>query len=127
MRDVLQDVRSIGTRLQKLARGMTHDADLNIEPRGNGVAAEPTVGPERIMKLEPPGTAYSILTEADGDVWLCRHADLEGYGDNGRTTIPTPTGDRALDRHRRIQAQRDAGARFAEKFNAQQRKRWGQA
>jgi len=132
-RDVLQSIHGIGADLQRQSaklqrglRGLTRDAALELDPRGNGVPADPTVGPERIMKLKPPGTAYSVLTEADGDVWLCRHAQVEGSGDNGRTTIPTSTGDRARDRHAAITAQRDRGAAFAAAFNERERKRWGQ-
>jgi hypothetical protein len=123
-------------RLASRKRAVTRDENLSTETdpswlgaqwmrSGGGVVSEPTIGAKRILKLDGPASAFWIQSGADG-VWLVQAVDLEGSGDNGRTKIPaTPTGDRVLDRARRIQAQRDAGARWAEARNAAAQNKWG--
>jgi hypothetical protein len=124
MADTLQSIRALGERINRMHRRhmLTRDQDLEGAQWTSGVMSQPTVGPRRIMQLPGPATAYSILTDADGNTWLVQSSNVEGVGG---TDIQRPTGDRALDRHRAIKAQPDAGAAFAAKFNERQRAHLG--
>jgi hypothetical protein len=119
---LLKPVRSLDA-----APIFTRDARSIETPLATGTTADPQSGPERILKLPGPATSYSIMSDSHGDVRLVQHAEIDGYGDNGKVGIPAATGDTALARRTRAQAQRDAGAAFAERFNQRERQRWGQS
>jgi hypothetical protein len=50
-----------------------------------GADPEGSVGPRRILRLDGPATAYSIVTDANGETWLCLSSDVEGVLDPGDT------------------------------------------
>jgi hypothetical protein len=52
-------------------------------------------GPVRVQRLYGPASAYQILTDAEGQTWLCRSSDVDGVLDPG-----TVTGDDRLKRIR---------------------------
>jgi Uncharacterized protein conserved in bacteria (DUF2213) len=144
-RDLAETKRMLNDALRlarKQRKQATHDQDLSVGTNpawegqqwtrsGTSVVSEPTVGGRRIVRLPGDATSYAIQAD-DVGCWVIEIGDLSGFN-NGQTGIPSgksagmpaSTGDRALDRHRRIQMQRDAGAAFASRFNQRQRAKWG--
>jgi hypothetical protein len=55
-----------------------------------GAAPEGGIGPVRVMQLNGPASAYQIMTDAEGVVWLVKSYDIDGTLDPGTTL----TGDR---------------------------------
>jgi hypothetical protein len=60
-----------------------------------GAFPESGSGPVRVQRLYGPASAYQILTDAEGQTWLCRSSDVDGALDPG-----TVTGDDRLKRIR---------------------------
>jgi hypothetical protein len=53
-------------------------------------------GPVRVLKLDGPASAYSILSGPDG-VWLVRSSDVDGVLDPGTVVGDRPNGIRVTD------------------------------
>jgi hypothetical protein len=58
-------------------------SDGGITAMGDDPEGE--VGPRRVMKLPGPASAYSIITDAEGQTWVVQASDVDDQMDAGRT------------------------------------------
>jgi hypothetical protein len=98
---------------QSYAAGHGERTEMGRNPGG-------PVGPEVILVLEGPATAYSILTDERGRTVLCRHANVGGALDPGAAVTGRRFINDAQERVRREQARNKQWAAGIASFWAKQ-------
>jgi hypothetical protein len=88
---------------ESLATGRGERTEMGANPSNE-------VGPRRIMRLDGPASAYLIITNANGETWLCFSGKIDNAEQPGRTV----TGNRFInDARERAQREQAANRKYA--------------